>query len=919
MHAPILCRQFVGRATELELLAERFRLARTGAGSIVVLRGDAGIGKSRLLAELRARLEADNTCVFTGDCLDYACAPLGPFVDVLAQIAALEPADAAAYERPTAPGTAQQREDASSKRRQFIGIAATLSHAAQRRPTVVALEDLHWADHATLELLLFLSAKIASMPLLIVATYRGDDMHRRHPLSGTLSRIVRADDVIEIPLEPLTPSEMNALLRGALHDQSLDADAIAGIRRLAEGNPLFAEELLRTAVAAPGHGATTVPRSLRDVVLARLDLLPEDEQLILVQAAVLGREFDPALLAAITASPLGAVRTALKHARDVQLISERPGDGVAYRFRHELTREALSEELLTDERRALHAAVAAELETRAPEKTGSLAYHWWAASVPRKAIPYNVAAGDAAAHMCAFNDAAALYTRAIEFVHDAGRERAAIREKIAEASFHAGLGRTAARHFERALADYESCADREAVARICERMAYQAFWSCDGAGCVQWCERAAEAIRSVEESASARRVFATVARIAGLLGDLPRSLAYLAEAERAQESTIPDVAVFVDQARGLASAMMGDGASAIRTLRGATATSGAAADTRILTNGNLALVGLEFGDDAIAAAAQDEGLRIAREHCLPARELYLLGQRAEMHLRRGDVARAISTIDDAIPLREIVDFPGFMYIKLTSAALRLGMRLQRPALLKVFDAERMFASTFVSKGAEFIAEIAAAWTEKLIDEGRTRDAAALLHRAVAAVGDGISRATLLVLTAAHGDLDDVVVARDSLVRWARPNNVIGRAQLSLFDAHVARRNGDRAATSSHAAQAAALFATIARPYERAQALELAGAHAEAQALYASIGDVRDAERLRPLAFGLNRRGRAKDELTAREREVSLLVATGKSNRAIGAELVISERTVEKHLEAIMAKVGVASRTELAARIAQHES
>jgi DNA-binding NarL/FixJ family response regulator len=120
--------------------------------------------------------------------------------------------------------------------------------------------------------------------------------------------------------------------------------------------------------------------------------------------------------------------------------------------------------------------------------------------------------------------------------------------------------------------------------------------------------------------------------------------------------------------------------------------------------------------------------------------------------------------------------------------------------------------------------------------------------------------------------------------------------------------------ASRAAEAAALFASMTRPYERAHALELAGQYAEAYALYESIGDVRDADRLRPLAIGLNRRGRAKDELTAREREVSRLVATGKSNRAIGAELVISERTVEKHLETIMAKVGVSSRTELAARL-----
>lgn len=914
MGASVLCDHFVGRASELELLRERFRLAAAAQGSMVLLRGEAGIGKTRFVAEFRRWVAQERAAVLTGECLEYARAPLAPFVDALERIADLDPDAAELYERLTGVLDAEKREEATAKRRQFIAIFSVLRRFAQRAPCVVVVEDLHWADHATLELLQFLAPRVVESRLLIVATYRSDELHRRHPVTAPLARILRSESVLDVTLEPFSPAEMNAFVRATLHGRDLDFRVVATIKALAEGNAFFAEELLRNALDKAVVPDGELPPSIRDVVLARLNLLAEEDQRILMQAAVLGTEFEPGLLAAIAGCPLDAVRGVLRRARDLQLLREHAGDVVTYGFRHALTREALCGELLAEEARTLHAAVAAELEARGSNRVSELAYHFWAARDAAKAVAYNVAAGNAAAGICAFSDAAVLYERAIEFVAGPGPERALIREKSAEALFNAGAGKAAARQCERSLADYELCGDREAAANICARMAYQSFWSCDGEGCLRWCTKAAEMVRAAPRTPRSEEILGYVARILGILGDLRRSLEYLEACS--VDPVTADAAILVLQARGNASAMSGDAGSAIEMLRRAAAIAAGNIDSIVVARGNLALVSMEFGQDAIAQAAADEALRFAREHRLPARELYVLGVRAETHLRAGQLLRALSDVNEALPLLDVVDFPGFMYAKLTSASLRLGLRMRKPELICNFDAERMLQASFQSKGAEFIAEMAAAFAEKLVDEGRFGEAAALLHRAVPAVGDGISRAPILVLTAAYGDLADAGIARNSLDSWARPDNVVGRAHLALFDAHVAHRKGDRTASVSTASQAVDLFSSLCRPYELAQTLELKGEVSEARSIYERIGDVRDAERLRAQVVGVNRRGRMRDELTLREREISTLVAGGKSNRAIGEELVISERTVEKHVESILAKTGASSRTELAARLSR---
>jgi DNA-binding CsgD family transcriptional regulator len=201
--------------------------------------------------------------------------------------------------------------------------------------------------------------------------------------------------------------------------------------------------------------------------------------------------------------------------------------------------------------------------------------------------------------------------------------------------------------------------------------------------------------------------------------------------------------------------------------------------------------------------------------------------------------------------------------------------------------------------------------------GETEKARALLHDCIGMRwdGSGDDMCALSLRIGDYGAEEDLERAREVFAPFleTKPTRYL-RAQVALFDAFVARREGDRSALERHASAAEALFFELQRPYERAQALELLDQKAEAAAIYRETGDMRALRRLEKQLLPINRRGRPKTELTNREREIATLVAQGKSNLAIADELFIGERTVETHVSSIFAKLGVTSRTELAAII-----
>jgi DNA-binding CsgD family transcriptional regulator len=905
--AAVLCAEFIGRAGELAHLLERYRAAVEGTASAVLVSGDAGFGKTRLVSELRASTKTSGAFFAGGACLEYAQSPLGPFVDVLDELVAAESHVLATHPNVDAVLSI------GDKRRQFSAIADIMRDFSLTRPCIIVIEDIHWADYATLELLRFLLEKISAQRLLLVLTYRSDELHRNHPLRQLLGRISRLGAVSHIALEPLSAEEIDAVIKCALKERKpLDFEMRLEVRTLAEGNPFLAEELLRsvTEASAGSYGRPKLSGSVREVILERLSLMKESDQRILTYGALLGRDFDLDLLATLSCCSIEQVKNALRRGCELQLLEEHSTREVRYSFRHALAREALRDELLADELRMLHQQIADQLERRPAASVSELGYHFWAARDLAKTLRYNEEAGDLAVARCAFDDAVLSYKRAICYLDEPSRQRAEIFAKLGEAAYCAAFFKDA-RYFERALADCEQLDDAEAAAHLCQRIAHCYYFAEDGPKAIEWGLRAVEAVRSAPHSTRYSEVLAFAAKQFSIIGDAHRTREYLDEAVQHGEITEGYARVWYHEARGLTASHLGCVKEAIQNLRNAVAAvQEDDVNSMVTTRVNLGYEALELAQNETALDVLED-LQIVAQKKMPAHRFFALGLLADAHLRLGNYGESLRYFEEALA-SGTVQLDGFTMSTFTTLAILLGQRCSKPDLVDRFATEHALESAMNTLSSDYIGKVVAAFVEMLLDAGRIGEARRLIRRGLEALHCGGPAAWLLVLAAEHGEASQVPRARELLEAWAGGGeNTIGLAHVALFDAYVARSRRNAEAASAHADLAASIFATLTRPYEEARALEVLGDPMRAHAIYERIGDLRDAARLR--AVFVNRRGRGKNELTDREKEIYRLLLTGKSNRAIADALVISERTAEKHVQVILGKLNAHSRMELAAR------
>src|SRR3954471_22124930 len=374
----------VGRSSELARLLPHGDRAAAGRPSTVPLAGDAGVGKTRLLDELTVRAIERGVRVLTGHCVDLGDVglPYLPFVDLLRPVAAdPELAPAAAGNpvlaallagRPTSlppvPPAAEGRDLSrplphraapqpvdDGRLQLFESVAALICELAAGAPLLIVLEDVHWADRSSRDLLRYLLARLVDEPVAVVASYRADDLHRRHPLRPLLAELVRLPGVEWLELAPLPDAEVAALVRGIAASSGAPAEAtIEDVVSRAEGNAFYAEELL----AAGLHGEA-LPMGLTDVLLARVEQRSPAAQQVLRIAAVAGRRVRHELLTAVGGLSDGDLERALAEAVHHHLLVV--SDDGRYLFRHALLREAVLADLLPGERVRLHASIAAHL------------------------------------------------------------------------------------------------------------------------------------------------------------------------------------------------------------------------------------------------------------------------------------------------------------------------------------------------------------------------------------------------------------------------------------------------------------------------------------------------------------------------------------------------------------------------------
>jgi DNA-binding CsgD family transcriptional regulator/tetratricopeptide (TPR) repeat protein len=487
----------VGRAAEVARLNAALERAAAGRPAILVVAGEAGVGKTRLVAGLLGRAGERGAVALSGGCLDVGEGVLAyaPMVEALRPlVGVLDPGElervlggargelARLVPELGSPDGGRPAEAPLAPTRLFELLLGVLHRLAERGPVLLVVEDLHWADQSIRDLLGFLVRNLRG-GVALVLTYRSDELHRRHPLRPFLAELDRSGRAERLELGRLGRRELAELLAAILEEPAAPA-LVAEILGRSEGNPFFAEELL-----AAHLDGTRLPSALRDVVLARVEALSEPTQRVLEVAAVAGSRVDHELLAAVveqeTEELVGLLREAVT--RHVLAVDE----ANAYVFRHALVQEAIYDDLLPVQRGPLHAAYARALERRIERRgdgsgagsdsvveRGQLAYHWYAAHDLGQALLASVRAGQAAESASALAEALGHYERALALWDQAPEaaarsplDRGALLYRAAEAANLAGHDDRAIALAELALERVDAAAEPLRAGTLLERLA----------------------------------------------------------------------------------------------------------------------------------------------------------------------------------------------------------------------------------------------------------------------------------------------------------------------------------------------------------------------------------------------------------------------------------------------------------------
>ncbi|QFZ22494.1 helix-turn-helix transcriptional regulator [Saccharothrix syringae] len=967
----------VARGRELTRLRVALDEAARGQAGAVLVAGDAGVGKTRLVDELAA--VAGDALVLTGRCLDVGETglPYLPFTEALGQVREAGLLDVAARPAlglllpelalPVGPdgGRAvsglpsvligRRPEQDVGQLRLFDAVHGLLGELAEQRPVLLVLEDLHWADTSTRYLLQFLLSRLRAQRLLVVATYRSDDLHRNHPLRPLLNELVRLPAVQRLDLTPLSAIDSRSFVAALADD--LPDDVVLEVAERSDGNPFFAEELI--AVATCGDGR--VPWTLAEVLLARIERLGADAQHVVRVASVGGRSVRHDLLRDVAGlddvALDGALREAVQH--HVLLVQR---DEV-YTFRHALLREAVHGDLLPGERVRLHAAYADRLASAGGRGTfAALAHH----SLESHDLPRALRASVEAAREAQAAGAPAEALRHLEQAlklwpavpGDARPADVTELVLVRRASWAAGTAGQPERAiaFARTATRIVDESDPEGAAEVWRRFA-QALQVLDGNDDEMY-DAVRQAWRLVRERpASYARAWVLAVWAAALRQDREyaeaRERAELAVADgRASgaESAVADALTTL----GLLEEPEGEVARAREHLTAAVACAmeADAAGTELRARYFLGLHHYDLGELAEAARVFDEGVARARETGLTwssyGLELRVLHVLTGYYTGGWDGAAAAA------------EPPGLRVSSTVSARLAAAGTHVTVSRGEFEQAERMIrelrsdwhrdlqiALITGGTGAELALwrgqpEVAVERVADAIEwSGREREwslaGIRLAALGIAGYADLAARARRRRDRPAE---DAAVAAGRELLAYARTTAELGTPRTGRLGpeglAWLARAAAEESRLTGPGDPGAwlaavdgfgygAVFEQAVCRWRAAEALLAVDRREEAVAQLrpaAAVADRLGAEPLREALDLVARRARVAlrdtaprdrvDPFTPRERSVLELVARGRTNRQVGEELYISEKTVSVHLSRIMSKLGASRRAEAVA-------
>jgi DNA-binding CsgD family transcriptional regulator len=972
---------FVGRRGELAALAALLRRAEQGEPGFAIVAGEAGVGKTRLVGELTAHAADAGFTVLTGHCVELGAEglPLAPLIDALRTLARTTAADELADVLGPArrglgrllpeldPGGAAEPPAEGNQVAQLLELVlGLLDRLSARRPLMLVLEDLHWADQSARELVAFLVRSLRGVRVLLLATYRSDELNRRHPLRPLVASWERLRSVEHTELRRFDHNEVAAQL-GAIFAAEPAPSLVDLVFDRSGGNAYLVEEL--AGVVRGGGDPADLSPSLLDVLLSRVDALSEGAQRLLRVAAVAGRSVPESLLAEISGAGEAEFYAGLREAVESHLlVVDHTGRG--YAFRHALTRDAVYDDMLPGERGRLHAAYGEAL-TRDPNLAGddaavpaALAHHWYAALDLPRALPASIAAARHALTTFAPAEARRHLERALEIwprVPDAeqrtGVDQAEVASLAGQAAYTAGDLDRSVSLFDQALALLPAEGDAVRRALVLDRRAHSLRDSGREADSITTLEQAlallpadqvtrahAVILSSLAASLWRSNDLATTMRMAARAVQVAREVG-AAQQEADASITLGMVRCYRDASieglddlrAGLALAL--DIGAPLGALRGYV---------------NLSDV-LEFlgrHDEAVEAARAGIALagRVGLARSLGA---FLTGNLVESLLRTGRWSEA-----DRLAAQALNAMPEGVF-----AATVLQLRAELAAMSGRYpdaaaDLHAARRALGQSTDVQFAMTVLYADALTALARGDLGTARRLAAAGLADYGSPMFTryAWPLLWLAARIEADEATLARDrreevpagtaercgelaSIAAGLAARTAPSCGYRALVTAELTRAAGEADVTAwsaaaqawqgagepyplaytllrlAEAAAAAGDRPSAARSVRRAHALASeVGAmpiaqEAEALARRARLGLAEPAEPAvaPPSADPLARFG-----LTEREREILALLSAGQSNPQIAQALFISPKTASVHVSNILAKLGVDSRVEAAA-------
>ena len=985
---------FVGRRAELDRLDDAFRRAAAGEPCLVLIAGEAGVGKSRLVAEFADRVNAAGGQALTGGCIDLGNGgrPYAPFAEAFRALVRRVDEDARAIALGPLTSTlarlvpnlgqavadadpAGVETDPSARQTQILdAILAALGHVASASALAFIIEDIHWADGSTRDVIRFLVRNLDSERVAIVATYRSDDLHRRHPLMPLLAELERSSRVERLDLERFDRDELVAQLEGILGEVP-PAGVVVALLERSNGIPFYVEEL----VASRSDDRSSLPTTLREILGLRLASLSDATHELVRTAAIVGGIAPHDRLTAVADMEPEALLAALGEAVEARILTSDSGpDGPAYAFRHELLREAASDELLPVQRARLHLRLADCLDAQLdalPAVDASLAadaaLHAYEGHDLPRALRSGMRAVRALVAAAAYREALghaervlALWSRVEHAAGLAGIDHAELLVLASQVAAATDRPERAAALGREAVAELGSTGD---VGRQAAMLAdlYMFEWEAQQFDASSTSvQRAFELVEDAEPS----RLKATVLWMMGWerwwAGSIDDAVDFL-ETAMADADVIGDRAVWADAAGALAHTVadLGHGtlAASLADRSAAAATDFDGRPMSLWVGADRSIAWWTAGRFDDAAHAASVGLELARRYGWHDR----LGSGFATCLADG--LFELGRYDEATTvLARLMDQGGNWNTRNWAAQTMSRIAIARGRL----DVARQHLSDVVAIGSAGAAEffvalvdvelvraegrfdaLEAAVEAGLVGRSRTASVAGLWGLLGAAIGTAADWAVVARSRRRPGDASRAVALAEgwladlgSIVDQGRSAGGAGPFIEATFATGAAELGRARAEPDPRAwAGAQAAWRALAQPYQAAYAslrladsilatdgdraaagtalrdAYLSASTIGAAALAREIVDLADRGRLdlgRPdgtvVEPASDPTGVGLPSLTSREREVLRLVAAGHTNCEIGTNLFISEKTVSVHVSNAMAKLDALSRYEAAA-------